>query len=164
MDNFKIEEMLEKNCFTKPFFKGVYSANHVPVIKKNKKNIFIFNTSDSTQPGSHWISIVINKKKPNIYFDSYGKPPIDKRFKKFMKNSFIYNKKPLQHEWSTVCGQWCIYFTFMMSIKKPFGIIFRKFSSNPKHFLKNDYLVNKFVNKIFGTRLKVINKMFFKLY
>ena len=165
MDNIKINEILTSNCITKPFFRGVFSADETPVYNQNKKNIFIFNTSNSFEIGTHWIAILLDKKgtkKKNIYFDSYGLPPSDKRFKKFMNCSFIYNNKPLQHDWSTVCGQWCIYFTFMMSMKKPFSLILNKFSSNPNKFLRNDFLVNKFVNKMFGTKLKVINKQFMR--
>lgn len=165
MDNIQIENMLFQHCITKPYFMGVFSADASPKFNKKKKNIFIFNTSDSNEPGKHWIAILLQNhldKRKNIYFDSYGFPPKDKRFIKFMKNSYIYNKKPLQHEWSTVCGQWCIYFTFMMSMKKQFNSIFLKFSSDPKQFIKNDYIVNRFVNKMFGTKLKVINKTFIR--
>ena len=70
------------------------------------------------------------------------------------------NSKQLQSEFSTTCGQWCMYFVWrkctgwdMKNITSPFK------SEMP---LTNDYVMNSLVKKTFGTDKDVIDRSFLK--
>ncbi len=51
-------------------FIGVFASDQIPVMKH--KEIAIVNLDDSSEPGSHWVSIVKDNNKTYIY-DSYGR-------------------------------------------------------------------------------------------
>ena len=66
-------------------------------------------------PGTHWIAIYFNEQMKGELFDSYGKHPIhyNKYFLDFMNRNAVeweHNKIQLQSAFSSVCGQYCIYF------------------------------------------------------
>ena len=116
------------------------------------------------QPGSHWICMQIGKSS-NSYFDSYGKKVpkfAEAHFHSFLgnKKKIERNSKQLQSEFSTTCGQWCMYFVWrkctgwnMKNITSPFK------SEMP---LTNDYVMNNLVKKTFGTDKDVIDRSFLK--
>lgn len=86
--------------------------------KKYKKIGIIFNLDGYKDPGSHWVSLFIDKEKRNIeYFDSTGIEPNDNikyyiyqiLFKKFPNYTFLQNK--FKHQiLDTECGVYSIYF------------------------------------------------------
>lgn len=94
--------------FFGPRFIGVFSSDHIPVMKN--KQIAIVNLDDSSEPGSHWISIIKVKNKTYIY-DSFGR----KTFKILPEliqsgNGVILETEndPEQCKLEENCGQRCI--------------------------------------------------------
>lgn len=51
-------------------FKGVYASDKIPVMKNNQ--YAIVNLDDSTQVGSHWVSLIKEGNKSLVY-DSFGR-------------------------------------------------------------------------------------------
>lgn len=160
----QIVHCLKSNPTTAPYFKGVFSADEFPDQPKKeieKTKFFIFNLSESDEPGSHWVAIMKNPAPHfNCYFDSYGEPPPkDSNFKHFMKHKFLYNSVQLQSPFSTVCGQWCMFFIAQMCCGVPFDDMVHGFERF-KTFLEKDYIINRFVFEVFNLQLSVIDKEF----
>lgn len=162
MDNFTIAKALNTHYVTKLNFKGCYSSDEIEKLNKKvtEKNFYIINLDKSNEPGSHWICIMLTPLGKNYFFDSYGMPPYLTEFKKFMNDSYQYNKICLQHHLSTSCGQWCMYFIFHKCLNLPLKVLFDKF--NKRNKLKNDTLVVHIVNHIFKLSSEPVSKIFMK--
>ena len=130
-------------------FLGAFPSDKLPNRKKIKGEKFcIANKDPSYKDGSHWIAIIFRPKPwKDIYFDSYGQKP-NETFRRKIKANFSFNKVQLQHPLSTSCGQWCIFFCCCFFTDHSLRQIKNFFSKN-SNLLKNDYLVNKFVNDLF---------------
>jgi len=103
-----------------PDFVGVISSDEIPSlvgkVKPNKKISFIMNLDKSNQPGSHWVSVLIDPVNSQSveYYDSYGMPPpnnfskdikllVDK-MKPDVYLKYKINKVKHQHDSSSTCG------------------------------------------------------------
>lgn len=163
MDGESIESLLKSNSLTEDMFKGVFPSNKIPknIAKKKTKQGFIFNLDPSYKDGSHWISIVITpENQRNIYFDSYGWPPLNSAFKKFMKDDYVYNKHKMQNDYSTACGQWCLYFLLNQALDVSLDSQVKLLKNQDT--LKNDHYINHMINIFFDSNLKVLDKKFLK--
>ena len=162
MNSGQIEKALKKNRATAPHFKGVFARDSLP--KNPEEGFYVVKFDKLGEPGSHWVCIQIGKSS-NSYFDSYGKraPKFAAvHFCRFLRNKkkIERNSKQLQSEFSTMCGQWCMYFVWrkctgwnMKNITSPFK------SEIP---LTNDNVMNNLVRKTFGTDKSVIDRPFLK--
>ena len=111
---------------------------------------FIANTDDSKKPGQHWVAFYATGRGPLEYFDSYGYKPLNKHFSDYVKENFrkhTYNKKRLQGELSTTCGQYCLSFLFYRSLGISMDDFTKKFSANDYH--ENDHKVQDIVEYYF---------------
>lgn len=126
---------------------GVYAADRIPNALSTPAAV-ICNTDEHTKPGSHWISIYIDKNREGIYFDSYGLPPYSKhhldRLKKNCK-TFRWNTKQLQSMDSVCCGQYAIMFLYHMCGGTSLSKFCKLFTHNTK---RNDSMAKKFYKKI----------------
>ena len=106
-------------------FVGVFSADTVPenVLQGSRRSICIVNTSGRLQPGTHFIVLLITRKRIELY-DSLTLdlrllfPQLMKHLtssKKMVKFKF---KRPLQNPFSAFCGFYCIYFCLLLSPKQ----------------------------------------------
>ena len=100
-------------------------------------------------PGTHWIAIYFNEQTKGEFFDSSGKHPIyyNKYFLDFMNRTAVeweHNKIQLQSAFSTVCGQYCIYFLYHRCRKGLMSSIVNSFVNDKFH---NDQLVYDFVRQ-----------------
>ena len=162
MDSEQIEKALKKNATTARHFRGVYARDTLP--RKPKRGFYVVNFDKTGESGSHWVCMQIGKST-NAYFDSYGgKPPpfTQRAFTKFLGQTkrLEKNTKQLQSDFSTTCGQWCIYYIWrscngwnMKNIISPLK------SQTP---LVNDHVMSYIVKKAFGTDGKVIDRPFLK--
>ena len=141
MNSGQIEMALKKKQLQLPISRDTLPQNP-------EEGFYIVNFDRHGQPGSHWICMQIGKSS-NSYFDSYGKKApkfVEAHFHSFLGNKKIErNSKQLQSEFSTTCGQWCMYFVWrkctgwnMKNITSPFK------SEMP---LMNDYVMNNLVKK-----------------
>ena len=162
MDNFTISKALNTHYVTKLNFKGCFSSDELKKLPKRvkEKSFFIVNLDKSNEPGSHWICIMLTPLLKNYYFDSYGLEPQLEEFKTFMSNTYTYNKKTFQHQLSTACGQWCMYFIFHRCLNLPMSLFYKKFNKGDK--LKNDTLVVHIVNHTFKLSTQPISKSFLR--
>ena len=100
-------------------------------------------------PGAHWIVIYCNEQMKEEFFDSYGKHPIhyNKHFLDFMNRNaaeWKHNKIQLQSAFSTVCGQYCVYYLYHCCRKRLMSSIVNSFVNNKS---RNDQLVYDFVRQ-----------------
>lgn len=164
MDNFQIERLCKSIKQLQNYFLGVFASDQIPARKKIRQNKFcIVNLDPSYKDGSHWIAIIFSPHpKKDFYFDSYGEPP-PPALRKHLKKSFNRNYIQLQHPLSTACGQWCIFFCCAYFSNHSLKEI-SKFFRGKANLLTNDFLVNKFVNKILphDEHYKVIDRKFLK--
>lgn len=161
MDAETIEMLLKNNCLTEDIFKGVFPSNKIPKIKAKSKTKqgFVFNLDPSYKDGSHWISIIITpENEKNIYFDSYGWPPVISGFKKLMRNDYVYNKHKMQSDYSTACGQWCLYFLLNQALDVSLDSLVSLLKNQDT--LRNDHYINHMINIFFNSDLKVLDKKF----
>lgn len=87
--------------------RGVYPIDRLP--HRKMCGGYIINTDEHDEPGEHWVAVFVNTRGTD-YFDSYGRPPIDKRILKFLGSNVSYNSRMLQGPTSRVCGHYCVYF------------------------------------------------------
>jgi hypothetical protein len=104
----------------------------------------VINESSSRFLGSHWVAVFSPNRSKIIYFDSYADEP-NKFILEFLKKfkNIQSNKKILQNPFSSVCGQHCIFFIFMMS--NNYSLIEIVKTLNKSYF--PDLFVNFFVDK-----------------
>ena len=148
MNTFQLAQVLTKDPVTKESFSGVYACDQLSSIEINEyPKSFVVNTDPMDLPGTHWIAIYFNEQMKGEFFDSYGKQLIhyDKHFFDFMNRNTVewqHNKIQLQSAFSTVCGQYCIYFLYHPFRKKSMSSIVSSFVNDK---LRNDQLVYDFV-------------------
>lgn len=92
---------------------NVYAANRLPIYTQTPTYI-ISNLDPDTKPGSHWIAIHIDENGFGQYFDSYGRPPrrYHQSFLKRNSRQWNFNSNRIQHDWSSVCGQYCLMYLY----------------------------------------------------
>ena len=150
MNAFKLAQVLTKDPFTKGSFAGVYASDQFSSIEINEDpTSLVVNTDPMELPGTHWIVIYINKQMKGEFFDSYEKHLIhyNKYFLDFMNRNAVeweHNKIQLQSAFSTVCGQYCIYFLYHCFRRRPMSTTVNSFVNDK---LYNDQLVYDFVRR-----------------
>lgn len=127
MNTIELINALKSNKITAKKFNGVFPSDCLPKKKLKKPAFVIANTQDRHGAGEHWVGFYFpkcetkklknqktEKKKKSLetgeFFDYFGQKPVNKTFIKFLKtncDSFSYNKKQLQGNFSITCGQWC---------------------------------------------------------
>lgn len=159
MDADQIRQIMNTCHFSQKHFGGVFASDEIPYIDVDDENLpqgYIFNYDPSYMSGSHWVAAVI-KKNGNLFFDSYGKEPALDEMKDFLTEHYYYNHVQYQNNYSSTCGQWCVFFLWYEFTGQSFPLSFK---FDPKDTLKNDYLLNEWVNKQFDLELKPIDKEF----
>lgn len=145
MNTRQILNCLRKND-GKSHYLGVYPADRLPQ-RVSLPCAIIVNMDKSTNPGSHWVAIYIDKHGVGEFFCSFGNPPINSHHFKFIKRNSLhwtFNKTKLQCFSSTVCGQYCIFYLFCKIRGFSLKHILSYFS---KECLKNDTLIKTFYKK-----------------
>ena len=130
-------------------FLGVFPYDLFPInVKMSKKPVsFIINLDKSSDPGSHFVCIYIDKEKLE-YMDSYGMEPFLPRIKNFVrtqakKKKYIFNEKMIQKLDSRFCGYYCLGFLLSKDLK----MSMKKFISNFPDVLHNDKKIERFILK-----------------
>ena len=143
LTNRYIETVLEPYC---KIFKGVFSCDTIPVFGKNSRFSVIVNLSRENQPGSHFISIYVNKTKA-YYFDSLGLPCINRDISKYLKQySVTSNVNQFQCLDSFFCGYYCMLFVILIERGMSFTKFKKLFSADCKN---NDTIVVELLKYIF---------------
>jgi hypothetical protein len=143
MYQYQIFNFLLKNLPHRNFFVGPYD-----VLPKNFKlpAAFIFNTSSSFEPGTHWQALVISENGTGYFFDSYGMKPMIKEVNHFIRlhcKSIIFNTKQLQQTNSHFCGHYCAMFVYFLTHRLTMDKYLAHFTNN---LFINDIVVEQMYN------------------
>jgi hypothetical protein len=119
MNTLDIESILSGDPTLGPSFAGVYPRDvFIATVGNGKRGVFVLNADTSSQPGSHWLSVVTTPTE-TLFFDSYGFPPDvygGIRESLILIGKLIeWNRIPLQGPLSTVCGDYCVTFCLLLS-------------------------------------------------
>ena len=121
------------------------------------------NTDPSGEPGSHWVAVHIDGENHGDYFDSYGRQPQTSSLVSLLKKTcscWAYNEQQVQSAFSSVCGQYCVYFLLQRTLyNTPMTEIVAKFSK--EDYEENDEVVTEWVNENFELNTETYNVDFF---
>ena len=115
MNIFQLAQVLTKDPVTK---ESLYACNQLSSVEINDyPKSFVVNTDPMELPGAHWIAIYFNEQMKGEFFDSYEMHPFhyNNYFLDFMNRNGVqweHNKIQLQSAFSSVCGQYCIHFSY----------------------------------------------------
>lgn len=137
LDNFLSHKLPHRNYFVGPY--DLLPADF------NLPAAFIFNTSSSFDPGTHWQALVILEDGAGYFFDSYGRKPEIKEIKRFIRlhcRSITFNCNQLQQTNSHFCGHYCAMFVYFLSN----NVTLDEYLS---HFTKNLYVNDIVIEKMY---------------
>ena len=145
MNTFQIAQVLTNDLLTKGSFSGVYACDELTSIEINKyPKSFVVKIDPMELAGIHWIAIYFNEQMKGEFFDFYGKNLIhcNKHLLDFMNRNAVeweHNKIPIQSAFSTVCGQYYIYFLYDRCRERSMSTIVNSFVNDE---LRNDQLIS----------------------
>mgnify|MGYP001800016803 FL=1 len=95
-------------------FLGVFPSDKIPELAKTTYPCSaVVNTMPHTHSGLHWVAFFKTKYNYGIYFDSYGFPPYNLPAVGDVLDTckdWSFNSHQLQTLFSTICGQYTIFF------------------------------------------------------
>ena len=98
----------------KPYFRGVFPADQLPLVSKQRVHALIVNTDPADEPGEHWLAIWTQHGICEV-FDSYALPlstyknsGLQTWFKQWKE--LITSDQPLQAMDSFTCGHYALLF------------------------------------------------------
>lgn len=121
----------------------VIAADQMKDLKITKyPAVVIQNVDLITQPGSHWISYFFVSAKEVEYFDSYGKHLYIYDFvEKPDARITFQNTRVLQGWFSSLCGEFCLYFLYHRAIGLSFDHVLSSFKAWTH---QNERMVHRF--------------------
>ena len=152
MNTNQLRTILKRDKKIRYHFIDVFALDHFKeFVKRNSlhNGLYICNSDTSSRGGEHWFLVFVTDEKI-YFFDSFGNHPEYFSIGNELYSSerdLIYFPIQLQSSTSSVCGHFCIFFSFFLCRKYNLQKIYRKFSH---HYEKNEELVFNFVNKIFS--------------
>jgi len=156
MNTVELLQILKSDSVLNQQSLGVFSCDTIP--KKSCRNsCFISNTQKSTQPGEHWVCFYVNDRNVCSYFDSYGRNPSENRyFEKYLKTarSFETTERRYQGDFSSCCGQYCVFYLALRSRDYSHSRIMACLSKN---YEENDKFVTEWVNENFNLDLPLLD-------
>ena len=151
MDSMQLTHVLRSDRFTRPYFQGVFPSDCLRHLIPKLPCAVVVNTDPSHRPGAHWVAIFISKNGVGDYFDSYGLPPsATPDIEKFLNRHCVQhqsNNVSLQGLFSTVCGQYTVFFLLHRCRGIEITQITGWFTRQPR---MNDEMVNDFITRRFS--------------
>ena len=132
---------------TPKVFNGVISRDQIALI--DHQGYYIVNLNDSTQPGSHWVTLRVRAPPhPIEYFDSFGlnAPHEVVELSHLMGVNYRYNSTQYQDLKSVLCGYWCLYFVNESVKGKTYYDILKPFSHTDTQF--NERLIVEYFRNL----------------
>lgn len=165
MNNLQLRNLANRCRALKDIFVGVFPSDRIPNLsftKRKRSYALIVNLDKNRQSGSHWIALYLPKRRNGIaeYFDSYGLPPRLPSFLALLRKyrGYVYNNITLQSPFSTVCGQYCLFYLCRRARGHNIRSILSTFHNLSLHV--NDVVVNRYVKRYFRTNLKLFDVPF----
>lgn len=146
LTNFQLEKIAKS--YLGNTFLGVFPCDANPNIQsKRQKLSFIFNLSKHDEPGSHYVAVIIFRKKI-YFFDSYGKKLTNTHIKNFLRKlnlKIFYHTEKIQPKNSIFCGFYCLSYLIFMSkhFVSNFKPYFNMFIKPPDK--QNDRIVTEYI-------------------
>lgn len=138
-----------------PNFLGVFPSDCLPNVNYNDGSYgFIANTDSSSESGTHWLAIVV-QKEICYYFDSFGGPPQVESIRSFCAQfcKCYFNRKKHQQINEITCGAYCIFvINEMLSNTKSFQSVVSTFH----RIKKDDIYVRKYLIRHFTFHLSSV--------
>ena len=128
-------------------FRGVISRDQIALI--DRLGYYIVNLNDSTQPGSHWVTLRVRAPPEGIeYFDSFGlnAPHEVVELSNTLGVNYLYNSTQYQDLKSVLCGYWCLYFVNESRKGKAYYDIVKPFSHSDTQF--NERLIVEYFRNL----------------
>jgi hypothetical protein len=145
----QIDHILRTDPRTKQSYNGTFACDLLKNIEINKFPIsYVINSDESSEPGTHWLSVYLKSKDSAHFFDSYAMDL--SRYKDI--EQFIYrvcDKKvtvnqlegtPLQSDSTDVCGHWCIIFLRLLGDGLGFNDFLNIFKDSKKAGFYDDFI------------------------
>ena len=137
MNNLQIDTILRHDDAGRVHYRGVYASDTIP---RCEPGGYVCNTAPSSHPGEHWVAFYCTEKQVD-YFDSYGRRPPVGILSALHDRDVICNTRCLQSPFSSVCGQYCVYFLLQRMRHETMSSIIAQFEHNVDY---NDQLVHDF--------------------
>lgn len=159
MNTIDLVKVLSTNKCTRKKFKGVFPCDYLPK-KIVKPALIIANTDPSYKKGTHWVAFYLPKRGCGEYFDSFGRRPVKSQFIKFLTenaSSFTYNKRCIQGDYKSLCGQYCCIYLYYKCKGKKLKEFLKNFSL--KYPELNDEKVLHLYSTLFESKHKKMKKV-----
>lgn len=89
------------------FFRGTFSCNSLPHLKRFEKNLFVVNHDKQGQEGSHFVFLEVEGTRA-LYMDPLGEELSNTHIKTYLRRQNVFKIKnvifPVQHVLSVNCG------------------------------------------------------------
>ena len=154
MNTLQLTRILEHDHLTKPWFLGVFASDQLTETIERYPFLLIVNADTSSQPGSHWLAMYFSSESSGEFYDSYGNN-VDYyskdivRFTEKHARNVLFNSQQVQSNYSTVCGQHCLFYLIHRSRHVPMQEIVNFFSPDK---IWNDLMVEDFISKHFQVK------------
>ena len=139
----------------RPYIRGVFPADQVPLVFKKRVNAFIVNTDPASQPGEHWLALWTEGTTCEV-FDSYGLPlstyknPTLQAWLSQWKE-IISSDQTLQAMDSFTCGHYALFFLKAKARHASFQDFLAQWHSN--NLVLNDKRVADQLQRLIKTEL-----------
>ena len=108
MNTEQIEQLCRSDQVQSPKFGGVFSRDNLTDLAENAK-LYVSNTYPSSEPGNHWV--LLHAAAEGVeYFDSLVGAINHDEFVQFLGGEYRYVSVHIQELFSSVCGQYCIFY------------------------------------------------------
>lgn len=150
MDSKQIHTILHSDSNVKDNnFLGVFPIDLIPMSAIKYPCSLVINTKPSSHTGEHWIGLYKDSKNSGVYFDSFGLPPYNlPEVGDVLEHctEWTFNNKRLQSDFSSVCGEYVIFFITFMSRGHTLDHI-TYMLSNEDDLYANDALVFSYIKE-----------------
>lgn len=167
MNSREIYQILNNDQYVKDMnFLGVYPIDRIPVEALSYPCCAVVNTKPHNHNGEHWISFIKTKENNGLYFDSMGFNPSNLREIALVldyTNEWQFNDVQLQSLFSTVCGQYCIFFLTHIARGFTMNHIIHLINDCGDTFANDAFVFNYINNKyreFNGDNLKIVDLPF----
>ena len=160
MNSGEINYLLDSHLTIRRVFVGVYPSDLLPARARSEKPCaYIINLDPHHLPGSHWICCYFPKVGylPE-YFDSYGGSP-NPDIERFLGDGpYRQSTVAVQNLFSTVCGQYCIYYIWMRIHDHSMDSIINELRRKTPPVA--DLFVNAYIEQVLGQDFSVYDRQF----
>lgn len=144
MNTSQLECCIDCDMLLKQYVVGVFPIDRLPRDCAKYPCGFIVNTDVHSKPGTHWISLYVEKNGTLEVFDSYGKSPsyYNNCLTKWINiHSFVArsNHRRIQGDFSNVCGMYCLHYLHQRLAGRSMEDIVHRFSDTDYRF--NDQFI-----------------------